>query len=108
MCRIAGYFGYKDIPIEILRRSALKQVNGGPDGQYLKVGKGFGLSNNRLAIQGLDGGIQPFTLNGLHAVYNGEIYNHESLKNLLRSHGYSFQDHCDGSVILPLYELYGE
>jgi asparagine synthase (glutamine-hydrolysing) len=108
MCRIYGYFGNNHIPAETLNEIAATQVNGGPDGQYLKTGQEWALGNNRLAIQGLDGGCQPFCLNGMHAVYNGEIYNHIELKKWLQTKGYSFPDHCDGSVILPLYELYGE
>lgn len=108
MCRILGYFGKKEFSIDQLKKIAEKQKNGGPDGQYVKLGKNFGLSNNRLAIQGLDGGVQPFTLNKLALVYNGEIYNHNELRNFLKSKGYFFEDNCDGNVILPLYELYGE
>ncbi|HAC15152.1 MAG TPA: asparagine synthetase B, partial [Bacteroidetes bacterium] len=108
MCRILGFWGSQNISVDIMHRAALKQMNGGPDEQSLKMGNGFGLSNNRLAIQGVDGGAQPFTLHGLHAVYNGEIYNHIELKKMLRTHGYSFHDTCDGSVILPLYELFGD
>lgn len=108
MCRILGYFGGQEVPLTVIKNAAQKQFNGGPDGQYFKVGNGWAINNNRLAIQGLDGGIQPFSLNGKYAVYNGEIYNHEILKETLKKKGYVFNDHCDGAVILPLYELYGD
>ena len=108
MCRIYGYLGNKLISDEILYKAAIYQINGGPDAQYIKKANGWALGNNRLAIQGLDGGVQPFYLNKINAVYNGEIYNHKELKSFLITKGYTFHDNCDGAVIVPLYELYGE
>jgi asparagine synthase (glutamine-hydrolysing) len=63
---------------------------------------------NRLAITDLVGGDQPYK-NGDStrvAVFNGEIYNHNTLRNQL-SRKYNFVDHCDGRVILPLYAEMG-
>src|SRR5689334_3998903 len=108
MCRIYGYFGNNQVPIEILNQIGSDQITGGPDEQSLKLGQEWGLGSNRLAIQGLEGGSQPFYSNKIYAVYNGEIYNHDELKKFLLTKGYTFQDNCDGSVIIPLYELYGE
>ena len=108
MCRILGFVGAKEISIETMQRAAARQNKGGPDAQTFKMGEGFGLSNNRLAVQGIDGGVQPFHLDGLYAVYNGEIYNHRQLRQQLRQLGYHFSDECDGNVILPLYQHYGE
>lgn len=107
MCRIYGFLGKETISKEVLDRVAQQQIDGGPDAQYLKYENDWAIGNNRLAIQGLQGGKQPFSLGNIHLVYNGEIYNHEELKAILKTHGYSFSDSCDGHVILPLYELYG-
>ncbi len=107
MCRIYGYLGNEEITAEILRNVANAQIHGGPDGQYRKKEMNWAIGNNRLAIQGLNGGIQPFSMNKIHAVYNGELYNYKELRNLLMQKGYTFEDDCDGAVILPLYELYG-
>ncbi len=41
-------------------------------------------------------------------VYNGEIYNFRALREELASHGVSVEGDCDGSVLLPYYELHGE
>lgn len=108
MCRILGYFGNQNIDQNIIERATQNQINGGPDQQSYKFGNGWALGNNRLAIQGLDGGDQPFALRKKYAVYNGEIYNHRQLKDQLKRQGYTIDDECDGSVILPLYELYGD
>ena len=108
MCRILGYFGNNKINEEVIRNAIAKQIHGGPDHQSFHTENGWALANNRLAIQGLDGGVQPFNLGKIHAVYNGEIYNHRDLKKKLTQKGYTINDQCDGSVILPLYELYGD
>lgn len=108
MCRIYGFFGNEKISIKTLSRASSIQFSGGPDSQNILTGEDWALGNNRLAIQGLDGGAQPFRSKKIQAVYNGEIYNHKQLKNLLIGKGYSFQDNCDGSVIIPLYEIYGD
>ncbi|MES2204030.1 MAG: asparagine synthase (glutamine-hydrolyzing) [Pseudomonadota bacterium] len=108
MCRILGYFGNQNLSKDVIERATQNQIFGGPDQQSYIFGDGWGLGNNRLAIQGLDGGKQPFSLRKTYAVYNGEIYNHKELKKHLATKGYSISDDCDGSVILPMYELYGD
>ncbi len=108
MCRILGYLGKKEVDKESVVRAINNQLNGGPDAQTFAAGNEWLLSNNRLAIQGLDGGSQPFASNKIHAVYNGEIYNHKELKAELSNKGYHINDHCDGSVIIPMYEVYGD
>ena len=44
---------------------------------------------------------------GLYAVFNGEIYNHDTLRKNLISLGYVFDDNCDGSIIPAMYIEYG-
>ncbi|MDT9696393.1 hypothetical protein RMT89_10660 [Streptomyces sp. P17] len=81
---------------------------GGPDEQTLRRRHGWALGTNRLAIQGIDSGHQPFVRGALCCVFNGEIYNHRQLRAELAARGYSFDGDCDGDVLLPLYELYGD
>lgn len=108
MCRIYGYFGTKKISPDTLKKVAMQQIYGGPDQQSIMHGEYWALGSNRLAIQGVTGGKQPFNHHQIYAVYNGEIYNHLALKDDLKKQGYLFNDDCDGSVIIPLYEMYGE
>ncbi|MGW2342260.1 asparagine synthase (glutamine-hydrolyzing) [Streptomyces sp. NPDC001661] len=107
MCRIFGHFDTQATPHE-LRSVAAAQRHGGPDAQTHATGRGWGLGNNRLAIMDLDGGDQPYTL-GQHitVVFNGEIYNHQELREKLAAKGHTFADTCDGSVIPVLYAEYG-
>ncbi|MGW2644084.1 asparagine synthase (glutamine-hydrolyzing) [Streptomyces sp. NPDC001393] len=110
MCRIHGCFGVPvgDRDRAVLTSVSAGQVHGGPDAQTLKLGPTWALGNNRLAIQGVAGGNQPFERPGLTCVFNGEIYNHAALRAELAGHGYRFEGTCDGDVLLPLYELHGD
>ncbi|GAB2937501.1 asparagine synthase (glutamine-hydrolyzing) [Streptomyces heilongjiangensis] len=107
MCRIFGHFDALATPHE-LRSVAAAQRHGGPDAQTHAYGAGWALGNNRLAIMDLDGGDQPYTLGeDIVVVFNGEIYNHDELRQKLSARGHTFRDTCDGSVIPALYAEYG-
>ncbi|WP_436500486.1 asparagine synthase (glutamine-hydrolyzing) [Actinokineospora sp. HUAS TT18] len=108
MCRIYGSFGDKSVDSHVLAAVAEAQVHGGPDAQTVVNADTWALGNNRLAIQGIAAGEQPFRLDGLTCVFNGEIYNHRALRAELGARGYRFNGDCDGDVLLPLYELYGD
>ncbi|MFI9027774.1 asparagine synthase (glutamine-hydrolyzing) [Streptomyces sp. NPDC053560] len=107
MCRIYGHFDARTTPHELRSVGAL-QRHGGPDAQTRTTGAGWALGVDRLAIVDLDGGEQPYTLGeGIVAVFNGEIYNHDELRDLLTARGHTFADRCDGSVIPALYQEFG-
>ncbi|MBZ6295919.1 asparagine synthase (glutamine-hydrolyzing) [Streptomyces olivaceus] len=108
MCRIYGYFNAVASPNEMKRVGAL-QRHGGPDRTGSSRASGWGLGSNRLAVIDLDGGMQPYEIEGrIYAVFNGEIYNHDALRERLRKLGHTFADRCDGGIIPALYEEYGE
>ncbi|GAA0441446.1 asparagine synthase (glutamine-hydrolyzing) [Streptomyces olivaceiscleroticus] len=107
MCRIFGHFDARATPHE-LRTVAALQRHGGPDAQTRTSGAGWALGADRLAVVDLDGGAQPYTLGeDIVAVFNGEIYNHDELRDLLTARGHTFADRCDGSVIPALYQEFG-
>jgi asparagine synthase (glutamine-hydrolysing) len=107
MCRIYGYLG-RNITPEIALRVAEKELHGGPDGQGYLSGNDWGIGCNRLAIIDLLAGNQPYVLgDSIKVVFNGEIYNHHELRDELMKRGYSFSDHCDGSIIPALYLEHG-
>ncbi|WP_037858969.1 asparagine synthase (glutamine-hydrolyzing) [Streptomyces sp. NRRL S-340] len=109
MCRIFGHFNGVVTPRELQRVGAL-QRHGGPDGQGSVHDAMWSVGNNRLAIVDLDGGQQPYELldGRIRVVFNGEIYNHDELRQRLRARGYTFSDRCDGSVLPALYDVYGD
>ncbi|MFJ8535797.1 asparagine synthase (glutamine-hydrolyzing) [Streptomyces sp. NPDC093591] len=107
MCRIYGYFNSTASPNEMRGVGAL-QRHGGPDHTGTARAPGWGLGNNRLAIVDLDGGRQPYRLDGITVVFNGEIYNHDAVRAHLTRRGHRFADRCDGAIIPALYAEYGE
>lgn len=72
----------------------------------------FFLGHRRLAIIDLDeAAAQPMTNEDgtIWVVFNGEIYNHESLRRLLKACGHQFRtDHSDTEVLVHGYEQWGE
>ena len=84
----------------------------GPDGHgtWTSDDERLGLVHRRLAIIDLtDSGAQPmFTADGdLGVVFNGEIYNHESLRSDLSRRGHRFRGTSDTEVLLAMYREYG-
>ncbi|GAA0631539.1 N-acetylglutaminylglutamine amidotransferase [Kutzneria viridogrisea] len=109
MCRIFGNLGASPLSERDLDALHRHQRGGGPDQQAHRSGPSWSLGANRLAIQGLDGGAQPYRHGeDIIAVLNGEIYNHDQLRQDLRARGYRFADHCDGSLIPALYLEHGD
>lgn len=109
MCRIFGNLGPTALTPRELAAATAGQFEGGPDRQSHATGDGWALGANRLAIQGIAGGDQPFRYGDeVVAVFNGEIYNHVELRERLRRLGHRFDDTCDGSLIPALYLEFGE
>ncbi|KAH9236489.1 hypothetical protein K456DRAFT_33673 [Colletotrichum gloeosporioides 23] len=84
----------------------------GPDAQGVWVsGDGFiGLGHCRLAINDLTpDGNQPIHSDDetIHAIVNGEIYDHDRIREECKQRGYKFGGHSDSEVILALYKAYG-
>lgn len=113
MCGIAGYFG-KHPPSETQIRTTLELMkNRGPDHQDFAA---FSLGENhirllhsRLSIIDLDPrSNQPFTVEGVTIVFNGEIYNYVELRQQLIDRGIALMTSSDTEVLLHFYRLYGE
>ncbi|GFE58384.1 asparagine synthase (glutamine-hydrolyzing) [Geobacter sp. AOG1] len=70
----------------------------------------YALGHRRLSIIDLEGGIQPMCNEDgtIWLTYNGEIYNHQDIKNELKAFGHIFRsDHSDTEVIVHSYEQWG-
>src|SRR5688572_28329342 len=68
----------------------------GPDGSGHFIDVRTALGHRRLAIIDREGGAQPMSNHaGVWIVFNGEIYNHRSLRADLRSRGYAFRTTSD-------------
>lgn len=104
MCGIAGMFGNPDR--DVIGRMAASMVHRGPDDDGFYVDEQVALGFRRLSIIDVSGGHQPLSNEdaSLVLVFNGEIYNHAALREILEGRGHRFRTKSDGEVILHLYE----
>jgi len=107
MCGIYGIVG--DFSVSLLAAMGRSLSHRGPDEEGCYRGQGAGLGIRRLSIIDPAGGQQPVSNEDgtLHAVFNGEIYNHNALRQSLKAQGHRFQSLSDTEVIVHAYEEYG-
>jgi asparagine synthase (glutamine-hydrolysing) len=81
----------------------------GPDGAGVFADDVAALGHRRLAIIDRAGGSQPMTNEdgSCWVVFNGEIYNHRSLRAELIQRGHTYRTTSDTETILHAYEEYG-
>lgn len=114
MCGIAGFADFKkQTSKETLAAMAVAVEHRGPDGQgifYENTSLAtIGLGHRRLSIIDLSAAAnQPMHYNGLHLIFNGEIYNYNEIRNKLIDAGHSFITHSDSEVILHAWEEWKE
>jgi asparagine synthase (glutamine-hydrolysing) len=112
MCGIAGFAGVR-IPIEEagarVRAMCDAIVHRGPDSDGYHVADGVALGMRRLSIIDVAGGMQPIHNEDgtVTVVFNGEIYNHHSLRRQLEASGHRFCTRSDTEVLVHLYEDFG-
>jgi len=113
MCGICGQlrFDHKSVQSETLSTMMSKIARRGPDasGQWAEDKIGFG--HQRLSIIDLSNyAAQPMVDDslGLVLVFNGTIYNYQSLRQDLIKKGYTFFSHSDTEVIIKAYHFWGE
>ena len=110
MCGIVGQFADKlnDKEQFIGRRDKLHHRGPDSSGVFISEDKKLKLGHKRLSILDLsDKANQPMTRDGCQIVYNGEVYNFQTLKKDLELKGYSFESSSDTEVILNAYLEYG-
>lgn len=115
MCGICGSFSLA--PRGRVTKTAIikmreQLVHRGPDdaGVYLSPDHRLGLGFRRLAIVDLSpNGHQPMTNEDetIWIVFNGEIYNHQELRQHLIKSGHQFRSKSDTEVIIHAYEQWG-
>jgi asparagine synthase (glutamine-hydrolysing) len=117
MCGIAGLWHlsarHGAIERDALDRARVALAHRGPDadGIWMDPAGCIGLAHTRLAIVDLSPtGAQPMrSRDGRYVtVFNGEIYNHEELRQSLRRRGANFRGTSDTEVLLELYAERGE
>ncbi|MDE2305167.1 MAG: asparagine synthase (glutamine-hydrolyzing) [Gammaproteobacteria bacterium] len=105
MCGIVGIVGSR-ASAQTARAMAQLLRHRGPDGEGVHAEPGVALAHRRLAILDLsDAGRQPMLHGSLAITYNGELYNHETLRRELPG---PWRSSGDTEVLLRLLERDGE
>src|SRR5436309_1271487 len=112
MCGIAGIIEFASdarVNLDTLRKMCAAMVHRGPDddGFYVRGPVGFGM--RRLSIVDLATGHQPISNEDgtIWIVFNGEIYNHATLRAQCQARGHRYRTQSDTETIVHLYEEYG-
>ncbi len=112
MCGFAGFFNTPVVSDreQVIHAMADRIVHRGPDDAHYYVDEDISLGFRRLSIIDLEGGRQPIlNEDGTKALlFNGEIYNYQSLREELIDKGHTFTTKADSEVILHGYEEYGK
>ena len=111
MCGIAGFvLRSGEAQVSLLAEMCARITHRGPDDEGLFVDGPCAIGMRRLSIIDLATGHQPIANEdgSLWVVFNGEIYNYQSLRAELIQQGHKFSTSSDTEVLLHLYEQYGE
>ena len=112
MCGITGILHFDEEPVDagLLRRMTSVLSHRGPDDEGFFMDRGLGLGFRRLSIIDLSGGRQPMSNEGqtVTVVFNGEIYNFQELRSVLRQQGHTFRTSSDTEVIVHGFETWGD
>ncbi len=112
MCGIAGIVDLSNglINEKTVKEMSQAMVNRGPDTHGIKKLNNAILAHRRLSVLDLSHyGNQPMhdKNKNLFIVFNGEIYNHLSIKNTLQNKGYIYYSKSDTESILYGFDSYG-
>lgn len=115
MCGLAGFFrsstvAQRDLHLQWLDKMGQAILHRGPDAGATFLDEHIALVHRRLSILDLsEAGTQPMmSASGRYViVFNGEIYNFQSLRADLEAHGLRFRTHTDTEVLLALFEQEG-
>src|SRR5262245_27086871 len=115
MCGIVGMSGPELMDNAAAERGLIARMLGviehrGPDDEGHYVGPGIAMGMRRLSIIDLATGRQPISNEdgSVWIVFNGEIYNHRELRELLLARGHKLRTRSDTETIVHLYEAEGE
>ena len=112
MCGIAGIFGGASPSRCTVERTLTKMGSRGPNahGVLATILNGIPITilHSRLSIIDLDDrSNQPFEIEGVSLIFNGEIYNYRAIRGLLEKKGASFVTDGDTEVVAKAYLYFG-
>ncbi len=111
MCGINGIYNIRKLedPTSLISNMNLASKHRGPDYTGVFKDDNVILGHNRLSIIDLqESSNQPFISNdgNLIMVFNGEIYNYQEIKNILKD--YPYKTNSDTEVVLAAYQKWGK
>jgi len=113
MCGITGIisnYSLSESEGKQVERAVAKIEKRGPDAEGIKSYGSSILGHRRLSIIDINpASVQPMedATERYSIVFNGEIYNHKTLKSDLTAKGYVFKNESDTEVLLNGYDFYG-
>ena len=113
MCGIAGLVASDQLGIDDRARlAAMRDIiaHRGPDDAGEFVDGQAALGHRRLSIVDLAAGHQPLSNedDSIWIVFNGEIYNHGSVRPELEANGHRYRTRSDTETIIHAYEQWGD
>lgn len=108
MCGICGIFGFNDK--QLVKSMAAVLKHRGPDDEGFYFNDNVALGHRRLSVIDIEGSHQPVHNEdeSIWIVYNGEVYNFQTLRQQLIQKGHRFYTSGDTEVIVHAYEEWGE
>ena len=111
MCGIAGFVKLNRCTASAadLERMIDAIRHRGPDGHGIYDSGAAFLGHRRLSIIDVAGGHQPMSneTGSVWITYNGEVFNHSSIRPKLEQAGHRYVTRCDTETIVHAYEEYG-
>ncbi len=111
MCGISGILdGSQPLARETLHHMIRRLIHRGPDAEGVFIESPIGLAHRRLSIIDLSKAAnQPMQdeSGNYHIVFNGEIYNFQTLRQDLKASGSRFHTESDTEVLLEAYKKWG-
>lgn len=113
MCGFCGIYdpdGKGEIDRSLVQQMTRLMAERGPDEEGTWFGDRLGLGHRRLTVIDLSAGEQPVFNedSSILVVFNGEIFNYQSVRKDLERSGHVFRTHTDTEVIVHAYEQYGD
>ncbi len=115
MCGITGFVDFSNNLYDkriVIENMTDKLKLRGPDESGIYISDNAFLGHRRLTVIDPAGGKQPmikrYGEDNYIIVYNGELYNTETIMNILKGKGHNFNSYSDTEVVLTAYIEWGE
>jgi len=109
MCGINGVISWERSPGVLALAMNRHLDHRGPDGEGVFEDGPLAFGHVRLSILDLtSAGAQPMQFNQWILTFNGEIYNFQTLREILTAYGYQFESRSDTEVLLKAWDCWGE